>query len=121
MSNPASTMDLEDRWRPLTDTEQTVAQALLDDAWAVLQSEVPGLDDRVTSGALASPLVIGVVAAMVLRVLRNPEGKLQERIDDYSYTRDSSVATGGLYVTVDELRLLIGVRGSAFSITPSWS
>jgi hypothetical protein len=47
-----------------------------------------------------------VLVDAVVRVLRNPDGKLQESIDDYSYRRADSVADGALYLTDEEWRLL---------------
>jgi hypothetical protein len=58
---------------------------------------------------------------MVLRVLNNPEGKLQETIDDYTYRLDQSVSTGALYLSDAESSLLTSSGGSdgAFTIRPA--
>lgn len=106
MPNPATITDLEQRWRPLSAAEVVVAQALLDDAWAIVKREVPDVEDRLLEGTLDEQLVIRVVCSMVLRVMRNPEGKRQEAIDDYSYTRDESTATGDLYLSDADRALL---------------
>jgi len=107
MPNPVTPSDLVDRLgRPLTPTETTTATALLVDAWAVLLARDPSIDTRLTDSSLSPDLVRVVVSAMVLRVLRNPDGKRQEAIDDYSWTRDTSLAGGSLYVSDDELALL---------------
>jgi hypothetical protein len=58
---------------------------------------------------------------MVLRVLNNPNGKLQETQDDYSYRLDAAVSTGALYVSEAEVALLganNSVSGSGFTIRP---
>jgi len=107
MPNPVTPSDLADRLgRDLTTTETTTATALLVDAWAVLIARDPSIDARLTDSSLSADLVRVVVSAMVLRVLRNPDGKRQEAIDDYSWTRDTSLAGGSLYVSDDELALL---------------
>lgn len=103
MPNPATTSDIETRWRPLTAQETTNATAFLNDAWAILIARRPTLEADMTAGTVSSANVTRVVVAMVLRVLRNPDGKLEESIDDYSYRRDSAMSTGGLYVSPDEL------------------
>lgn len=103
MANPATVADLEARWRPLTTLETTNAEALLEDAWALLLSRRPNLEDDLTDETVSEANVVRVVAAMVLRVLRNPDGKLEESIDDYRYRRDSALSAGVLYVTADEL------------------
>lgn len=110
MTNPVSVNDLEARWRPLTSDETIVAQSLLDDAWAVLTVRLPTLDQRVTDEEVAAGTVVAVVTAMVLRVMRNPEGLVQynRTIDDYSEggRRADTVADGFLYATPAELALL---------------
>jgi hypothetical protein len=103
MANPATVADIEARWRPLTAQETTNADALLADAWALLIARRPTLEADITAGTVSTENVVRVVVAMVLRVLRNPDGKLEESIDDYTYRRDSAVSTGSLYVTPDEL------------------
>jgi hypothetical protein len=103
MANPATTADIEARWRPLTAQQTTNAEAYLDDAWALLIGRRPTLDADLAAGTVSTGNVIRVVSAMVLRILRNPEGKQSEQIDDYKYTRSELFASGLLHVTGDEL------------------
>lgn len=116
MANPATVADIEARWRSLSTQQTTNAEALLDDAWAMLLSRRPTLEADITAGTVSEANVIRVICAMVLRVLRNPEGKLEETIDDYSYRRDSATSTGGLYITPDELADLTPGRASHRSV-----
>lgn len=108
MASPAVIEDLTARsFRPLTDAEQTVGVTLLDDAWTLIVSQRPQAEVRVDSGDYGfRSLVIQVQCAMVLRVLRNPDGKLEEQIDDYRWRRDSVTSSGALYLTDAELALL---------------
>lgn len=120
MANPVTVADLEARFRSLTADEQSVAQALLNDAWAILLVSKPNLDAQV-GDEVSTEVVTFVVASMVLRVLRNPNGVRQWSVDDYSETRDVSIASGGLYVSAEELALLSPAgtgSGAAFTITP---
>lgn len=103
MSNPATTTDLEVRWRTLSNGETVNAEAFLDDAWVLLQGRRPTIAADVLAGTVSTSNVVRVICSMVLRVLKNPDGKSEERIDDYSYRRDAGVAAGALYVTADEL------------------
>lgn len=122
MSNPVVVEDLEARFRPLTDAaERATAEALLADAWAIALTQAPTLEQRLSSGALDPAVAVAVISAVVLRVLRNPDGIRTWSVDDYSQTRDATVAGGALYLSEDELRLLApsGSTGSAFSITTS--
>lgn len=135
MTNPASLGALAERWRPLSDLssqESVNAEVLLDDGWRLLRRKVARL--LAESGSTAETLeelmvgdddliaeVVRVICTAVLRVLKNPDGKRQESIDDYSWTRDQAVSAGLLYFTDDELGDLIpGVAavGRAFSIDP---
>lgn len=106
--------DLADRLgRDLTDSEERQAAALLDDATAIIVDRFPQYELAPTATAKA------VCAAMVLRVLRNPEGKRSQTIDDYSYTIDSARSAGELYLTEHEAESLRPPNKTAFSIVPS--
>ena len=103
MTNPASTSDIESRWRPLSAQETTNADVFLDDAYAMLLGRRPNLEADVAAGTVTEANVVRVLCAMVLRVLRNPEGYDSETIDDYTYRRNAIVSSGALHVTSDEL------------------
>jgi hypothetical protein len=98
--------------RDLTADEETKAPALLADASAIMRARFPSLDTS------TPPTAVGVCCAMVLRVLKNPDGKRSETIDDYSYTIDSARSAGELYLTEQEAAQLRPAPRTAFSITP---
>jgi hypothetical protein len=102
--NPVTVVDLESRWRPLTDIERTNAEAFLGDAWWLLTGRRATLETDMEDGTVSIGNVVRVVSAMVLRILKNPEGKAQESIDDYAFRRHELVSSGLLHVTDDELR-----------------
>lgn len=106
-SNPATSADVAARWRPLTAEETARATILLGDAWAYLKTRIGDLEARLDTGTQDPVLVVGVEVAMVKRVMLNPDGKSQESIDDYSFTRDSSTTAGLLYAAESELRQLM--------------
>lgn len=103
MPNPATIDDVEARFRPLTAAEQVNAETFLDDAWWLLLGRLPNLEANLTAGTVSTENAVRVVASMVVRILRNPEGKSEESIDDYRYRRDALVSSGMLHVTDDEL------------------
>lgn len=118
MANPATTADLEARWRPLSSQESTNGQTFLDDAWRMLRRRLPNLETDIATDTDLSAEVVRVECQAVLRVLKNPEGKRQESIDDYSWTRDQVVSAGLLYFTdaeIDSLATDPSTRGGAFS------
>lgn len=116
MPNPTTIADIEARWRPLVGNETVNADAFLGDAWAELISRRPNLEADITAGTVSTENVIRVVSAMVLRVLRNPEGWDQEAIDDWSGRRNALVADGILRITADELAAVTPGRATRRSI-----
>lgn len=123
MPNPATTADLEDRWRPLSALELTNGGTFLDDAWRMLSRRLPTLEAEIATDDDLSGEVVRILATAVLRLMKNPDGKRQESIDDYSWQRDRAVSAGLLYFTEDEISDLIPggsqSRGAfSFSILP---
>lgn len=122
VDNPATPADLIARsLRTLSDQEQTVGATLLGDAWTIITTEVPSVPARITDDTFKA-LVVQIECAMVLRVLNNPDGKLSEQIDDYTWRRDAAVSTGLLYLADAERGLLgsgDGDSDGAFTIQPA--
>jgi len=125
MPNPATPADVVARWRPLSAQETINAQTFLDDAWRMLKRRAAAVDfDLETEMAADVDLtaeVVRVLVTAVLRVMKNPDGKRQESIDDYSWTRDQAVSAGLLYLSDDEVNDLFPgsvVEGRAYMIDP---
>lgn len=117
----ASTFDLADMWRPLTPAEDVTATALLDRVSSLIRTRLPGIDARMVADPNLTELVRGVALDAVLRVLRNPDGLVQESVGGYSYSRASGSNAGALYVSDAEWALLLPTAGSwsgAFTIRP---
>lgn len=72
------------------------AQLLVDLAVALVYSEV---DQTVADVSL---LAKGVALEVAARAYRNAEGYSMESVDDYTYRRDTSTRTPGIYLTIDE-------------------
>lgn len=125
MTNPATVQDLTDRWRPLTSQETVNGTTFLDDAWRMLRrkfrAQVPDLASQITADQDLNAEVVRVLCTAVLRVMKNPDGKRSESIDDYTWQRDQSVSAGLLYISDEELAdILPGaiISGRAWSIDP---
>lgn len=116
MANPATVADIVARWRPLSTQETTNATVFLSDAWEEILGRRPALEADIASGAVRTANVVRVVAAMVLRVLKNPDGWDQETIDDWSGRRNKLVADGILRITDDELAAITPRRGKRHSV-----
>lgn len=105
--------DIQSRWRPLTEAEKQTASALILDAQDLLENRLirdgvtaaPAGDDRWARQYAA------IVSKMVRRVLRNPDGYVRERIDDYEYSRGEAEAAGELFLSDDEIADLVRPRG----------
>lgn len=89
-----------------TDADEALAR-LIEKAEHRILAKVPNVEDRLASGDLDADTLNGVIEDMVLRVASNPDGKKSESIDDYAWTRDVSVAAGTLYLSDEELALLL--------------
>jgi hypothetical protein len=122
MSTPfAIASDLEEMWRALTPEEAGVATARLAQASRIIRAQFPTIDDRIAAGTLEVELVRDVAVDMVLRYMRNPDGKSMEMVEDYSYQRTAADTGGSVYMTPAEIDILTPStsRSGAFSITPS--
>jgi hypothetical protein len=97
--------DIANIWRPLTQAEQTIAEYLLEQASDLLRIQVPNIDALIAADGtgLKAARAKAVVVNAVKRVLSNPDGLLQEQIDDYSWRRDSAVSSGALYLDAGDL------------------
>jgi len=115
----ATPEDVEVRFmRPLDEDEKRVVAARLEDAELLLRSRIPDLDEKVATGVLDQALVVMVEAEMVLRLIRNPDGLVQETDGSYSYSTSQKVASGLLEVLPREWTLL-GVRSGVYIIDPT--
>lgn len=116
MDNPATTAGLPGRGIVIGDGpgQVTDAQATtrLAEAWRALQREMSrlgvNLEQQIASEALAEADVADVVYAAAVRVLRNPEGYVEESgaIDDWRESGKRADASTDLYFTAAELRRL---------------
>jgi len=111
----ATVSDVELEWgHPVTDATAGNVAWLIDKAEMLILASVPGLPARITAGRASVGQVAHVAAAMVVRVLRNPEGKQAETAGDYSYQLASSsgVTAGHMFLSTPERNLLRGRAGA---------
>jgi len=117
----ATVQDIRDRWLdgelPYTD-EQVLT--LVEDAEDIIAAEFPTLEQKVARGEVTQGRVVRVVARMIVRVLKNPDGVRQRQETRGSFT--GSITYGGdnpgeLYLADEDRRDLGGRagRGRAFS------
>lgn len=132
MANPATVADVTARWRSLSAQETTNATTFLEDAWVMLRRRMSLLTvdiEALIATDEALPVaertlkadVVRVLATAVLRVMKNPDGKARESIDDYSWSLHEAVSAGLLYFLDDELDGLVpgsGAEGKAYMVDP---
>lgn len=120
----ATANDVEDAWiGEGLPHDSTLITTWLRKAEREMRFRVPDLKERIedegTKGDLRAT-AIDVAVAMVMRVLRNPEGIRQRNITTGPFTGSETYGgdvPGGLGLTDDELEKLRGVRAhSAFTI-----
>lgn len=113
--------DVRSRWigeKPLP--EDTQIATLLEDAEDTVLAEFPDLPDRVEAEEIPEARVKKVVARIVMRHLRNPEGTRQRQSGAGPY--QESITYGGdepgsMYLTDEDRAELGGVgQGAAFTI-----
>lgn len=105
--------------RPITDpNEIQQVNAWISDVEAIIRARIVDLSERIAQGAVHAEDVTRVVCNAVIRKIKNPDGKQNERVDDYSYGLTEHAARGELFLTDDEWASLLGVAsdGDAYMI-----
>lgn len=118
-----STAQVEALWQPVPTAQAPRVTALIGMASRRIRAAFPDIDARIASGGIDVDLVSDVATAMVVRVLRNPEGLREVSVDDYRAVRDSTLSSGELGLTDAELELLAptaAAAGGLGTIVPSW-
>lgn len=85
--------------------DSTQAQALIDDASALVRDAASPLLDAVESPA-TPPVVVTVLVSMIRRGFSNPLGHQSENLGDYAYTAGTTGGVATLYLTSRERKLV---------------
>ncbi|QKT07933.1 hypothetical protein HUN08_12600 [Gordonia sp. X0973] len=86
--------------------ETELIEARIGQTERIILRRIPDLADRITAGDLSDDDVRDVVTAAVLRVVRNPEGFIQESDGTYTYMLDRSTISSDIEITDDEWEIL---------------
>ena len=87
------------------------------DVDALIRSRIRDIDERVTDGRVSVEDLTRVASNAVVRKVKNPDGKQNERIDDYSYGLTEDAARGELFLTDDEWSSIEGFSDSSGAFT----
>lgn len=102
--------DVEVRfYRELTEEERPLIEARLEDAENKIRSRVRGFEERVVGEPGFSETVVQVCCDAVIRLVRNPEGYVQETDGAYTYMLAHTSSDGRLTILPEEWADL-GVR-----------
>jgi hypothetical protein len=107
--------ELKDRFEGDLSTRFTDAylQVKIEDAIALVEGEYPIVASRLASGALSQQNFNRIIADVVFRVIRNPGGYVTEGEGGVSYGLRATVASGDLWLTDRDIRLLTGNAGGS--------
>lgn len=106
----ATAQDVEERFnRPFSSEERTLVEHRLADVEAKIRSRIRNLDERLVAEPNLSRVIVTVQCDAVLRLLRNPEGFLQETDGNYTYMLSQEAANARLTIYPEEWADL-GVR-----------
>lgn len=116
----ASLEDVEVRFfRPLTEEERPLVEARVRDAEDKIRLRIPDIDARVVERPELADVIARICADAVIRLVRNPEGYVQETDGNYTYMLAQTHTDGKLSITPDEWEDL-GIRSgvSIFHVVP---
>lgn len=113
----AKVEDVIARWDGPVPLEQLdYIDTKLSDAEVEVTALVGDIMSRIVAGKTTAAAVRIVLCRMVIRVLRNADGVKTQTVGPFSYTLDQQVASGRLFVSREDRRLL-GFRGSASTVS----
>jgi hypothetical protein len=124
-TNQAVLADVSRRMlRSLTALEDVFVPVALDDAFHQLLIRTPGLAAKLDDVTILADdpirlVTVATQAAMVKRVLANPDGILEETTDDYTRRLDAALSSGQIQPTDTELETLsiaVGNPEGAFGV-----
>lgn len=116
--------DVKERWVvgeiPASDAQ---IETKIDDAEDIVLTQFPDIQARIDSGKVRLGTVVRVVAGMVVRFFRNPEGLRATGTTTGPFSETNTVTYGGdepgeLYLTDRDIQDLLGRRsGKAFTVS----
>lgn len=89
-------------FRELTPEEQPLVEQRLQDVENKIRRRIKDLDERVLDDPGYEDLVRQVCADAVIRLVRNPEGYIQETDGNYTYQLSATSADGRLTILPEE-------------------
>lgn len=102
--------DLQTRYHRQIDPEdRPLIETRLGDAEVKIRIKLPDLDLRMSEEPMLERVVIQICCDAVIRLIKNPDGYIQETDGGYNYSRQLDLEEGRLTVTREEWESL-GIR-----------
>lgn len=99
----ASAKDVQQRFnRELDEELMPLIDARLKDAETKIRRRIPDLDARIEADPLLTDVVVQVCADAVIRLIRNPDGYVQETDGNYTYMLSNDFASARLTILPEE-------------------
>lgn len=121
----ASPQDIIDRWVGNdVPTDIDLLTALIADAESVILGTYPGIQTRIDNDSLRLATVTMVVARMVTRLLRNPEGLTywQQQTGPFGQARNYGSSGQDIWLSTEEISLLAPARaGKAYEVNQGYN
>lgn len=95
----AAVGDVRAQYGDMTPAQESLAAWLVRAASAMIRTRLPLIDQQIAAGSVTQEMAALVVANMVLRVMRNPNGLRSETTGPFSRTYDTTTAAGLLVIT----------------------
>jgi len=95
----AAVGDVRAQYGDMTAAQESAAAWLIRAASNMIRARVPQIDAQIAAGTVGAEMAALVVANMVLRVMRNPNGLRSETTGPFSRAYDTTTAAGLLVLT----------------------
>lgn len=98
----ASFDDVQERFhRELEDVDRVLVETRLKDAEGKIRRRIRDLDEKILDPEYMA-LVVRICADAVIRLIKNPDGYVQETDGNYTYMLSQQLAEGSLRIEPDE-------------------
>ena len=106
--------------RPIVGAEATQVGGWLDKIERIISRRLGALGALISDELLSVELLVDVETEAVIRKVKNPDGKVSEGVDDYTYRLNENARKGDLFLTDEEWALispdLPATLGGAYSV-----
>lgn len=93
--------------RPLSSVEQAAATSLIEELSGLVRLRVPDAPTRAVTDLAWAAVVAGRIASAVARVIRNPDGLVEETVGGETSRWAAASAGGSLYLSAEDWAVIV--------------